>query len=73
MESSPIVIGADSGIGQATAIAFVEEGAEHTACRVESTGGKAAVFQLDQRNSASVARLFQSVGGGLGNADHPRQ
>lgn len=74
-----IVTGADSGIGQATAIAFAEEGADviityfhdkegagHTARRVEAAGGKAAVFQLDQRDSASVARLFQSVRDGLG-------
>jgi glucose 1-dehydrogenase len=74
-----IVTGSDSGIGQATAIAFAREGAnvaatyfhdrqgaEHTAREVEAAGGKAAVFQLDQRDSGQVARLFSEVRAKLG-------
>lgn len=74
-----IVTGSDSGIGQATAIAFAKEGAdvvvtyfadkagaEHTAREVEAAGRKAAVFQLDQRDSGAVARLFQDMKKGLG-------
>jgi glucose 1-dehydrogenase len=74
-----IVTGSDSGIGQATAIEFAKEGAdvvatyfrdkagaEHTARAVETAGRKAAVFQLDQRDSQAVARLFQDVRNGLG-------
>lgn len=69
-----IVTGADSGIGQATAIAFAKEGAdvvvtyfhdrkgaEQRAGEVEAAGGKTAVFQLDQRAPENVARLFQEV------------
>ena len=69
-----IVTGADSGIGQATAIAFAREGAdvvitylhdrqgaEQTAREVDAAGRKAAVFQLDQRESKNVRQLFQDV------------
>jgi glucose 1-dehydrogenase len=69
-----IVTGADSGIGQATAIAFAKEGAdvvvtyfhdrkgaEHTAAEVETAGAKTAVFQLDQRTPENVTHLFQEV------------
>ncbi|HEY0846450.1 MAG TPA: SDR family oxidoreductase [Noviherbaspirillum sp.] len=74
-----IVTGADSGIGQATAIAFAREGAdvvitylhdrqgaEHTAREVEAAGRKAAVFQTDQRESAQVCQLFADVHGAIG-------
>ncbi|RJG07387.1 SDR family oxidoreductase [Noviherbaspirillum cavernae] len=73
------VTGSDSGIGKATAIAFAKEGAdvaltyfhdkqgaEDTARQVEAAGRKAAVFQLDQRDSASVARLFGDMKKTLG-------
>lgn len=69
-----IVTGADSGIGQATAIAFARDGAdvvitflhdrqgaEHTARQVEASGCRAAVFHLDQRDSKEVRQLFQDV------------
>lgn len=74
-----IVTGADSGIGRATAIAFAKEGAdvivtylhdrqgaEKTARDIESAGRKAAVFQLDQRESKNVQKLFQDVQGSMG-------
>lgn len=73
------ITGSDSGIGQATAIAFAREGAdvvitylddkagaEHTAREVEAAGRKSAVFQLDQRDSRSVSRLFQDMKNSLG-------
>ncbi|HZW22146.1 glucose 1-dehydrogenase [Noviherbaspirillum sp.] len=69
-----VVTGADSGIGQATAIAFAREGAdvvitylhdrdgaEQTAREVEAAGRRAAVFQADQRESKNVRQLFQDV------------
>jgi glucose 1-dehydrogenase len=74
-----IVTGSDSGIGQATAIAFAHEGAdvivtylhdrqgaEHTAREIEAAGRKAAVYQLDQRDSGKVRQLFQDVKAGHG-------
>lgn len=74
-----IVTGADSGIGRATAIAFGKEGATvavtyfqdregavSTTQAIVAEGGKAQVFQLDQRDSADVARLFREVNGSLG-------
>lgn len=69
-----IVTGSDSGIGQATAIAFAKEGADvivtylhdkegaqRTAKEVEAVGQKARIFQMDQRNVTSVQQLFQQV------------
>lgn len=74
-----LVTGSDSGIGQATAIAFAQEGAdvivtyfhdrqgaEQTAQQVEAAGRKAAVYQLDQRDAQKVAQLFRDVKGALG-------
>jgi glucose 1-dehydrogenase len=74
-----VVTGSDSGIGQATAIAFAKEGAdvavtyfhdlegaEHTQHKVHAAGRKAILCQVDQRDSASVARLFQRVQDELG-------
>jgi len=74
-----IVTGSDSGIGQATAIEFAREGAdvvvtylhdrkgaEHTAQQVEAAGRRAAVYQLDQRESKNVQRLFQEVKSSIG-------
>lgn len=74
-----LVTGADSGIGRATAIAFANEGADvvityfrdqqgaaETARAVEAAGRKAAMFQLDQRDSGAVAGLFRQVRTQLG-------
>jgi glucose 1-dehydrogenase len=74
-----IVTGSDSGIGQATAIAFAKEGAdvavtyfhdlegaEHTRHEIEAAGRKAVLCQVDQRDSANVVRLFQKVQDELG-------
>lgn len=74
-----LVTGSDSGIGQATAVAFAREGAdvivtymhdkqgaERTAHEIEATGRKAALYQLDVRDSNKVAQLFQDVKGALG-------
>lgn len=69
-----IVTGSDSGIGQATAIAFAKEGAdvvityfhdregaERTATEVEAAGRKSAVTQLDQRDPKQVRRVFSDM------------
>lgn len=74
-----IVTGADSGIGQATAIAFAREGAdvavtyledkqgaEHTVQLIEEAGQKAVLVQLDQTQPESVEQLFQAVKDKLG-------
>ncbi|QBQ54986.1 SDR family NAD(P)-dependent oxidoreductase [Nitrosococcus wardiae] len=67
-----VVTGSDSGIGQATAMAFAQEGAdvmvtylhdqqgaEHTRQAVEQAGRRAVVVQFDQRDPDQVAQLFQ--------------
>src|SRR5687767_15337110 len=69
-----IVTGADSGIGQATAIAFAEEGADvaitylhdakgaqATRRQVEAHGRRALVIQADQRDPAAVSHLFDET------------
>lgn len=74
-----IVTGSDSGIGQATAVAFAKEGAdvavtylhdkegaETTKREVEATGRKAIVVHLDQRDPKSVEKLFRQTEEGLG-------
>jgi glucose 1-dehydrogenase len=74
-----IVTGSDSGIGQATAIAFAEEGAdvavtyledkdgaEKTRQAVERCGRRAAVFRFDQRDYEDVERLFEKTQQQLG-------
>lgn len=74
-----IVTGADSGIGQATALAFGKEGAtvavvyfrdregaDSTARAIAADGGRAEVFQLDQRDSAEVVRCFREVNDRIG-------
>ncbi|MUG96907.1 SDR family oxidoreductase [Scytonema sp. UIC 10036] len=74
-----IVTGSDSGIGQATAIAFAREGAdvavtyledrqgaEHTQQLVEEAGQKALVVQLDQSKLENVEHLFKEVQDKLG-------
>jgi len=74
-----VVTGSDSGIGQATAIAFAREGAdvaityledkqgaEHTRKLVEEAGQKALISQLDQSQPEQIEQLFESVKGKLG-------
>lgn len=74
-----IVTGSDSGIGQATAIAFAkegadvavtylhdQEGAETTKRGVEAAGRKAIVVHLDQRDPESVENLFRQTKENLG-------
>jgi glucose 1-dehydrogenase len=74
-----VVTGSDSGIGQAIAIAFAQEGADvgvtflhdqqgakKTRQAVEGAGRRAVVMQFDQRDPAQVARLFETVKDQLG-------
>jgi glucose 1-dehydrogenase len=74
-----VVTGADSGIGQATAIAFAEEGADvaitylhdnqgadSTRRQIEARGQRALVLQADQRDPAMVAMLFEETHRRLG-------
>ncbi|MBE9212255.1 SDR family oxidoreductase [Plectonema cf. radiosum LEGE 06105] len=74
-----VVTGSDSGIGQATAIAFAREGAdvaitylddrngaEHTRKLVEEAGSKAVVVPLDQAQPDQIDRLFQKTQQQLG-------
>ncbi|WP_181298395.1 SDR family NAD(P)-dependent oxidoreductase [Pseudomonas sp. Q2-TVG4-2] len=74
-----IVTGSDSGIGQATAIAFAKEGAdvavtyfhdkegaERTKRGVEAEDRKAIVVHLDQRDPNSVDTLFRETRESLG-------
>ncbi len=74
-----IVTGSDSGIGQATAVAFARkgadvavtyledrQGAEHTQQLIEEAGQKALVFQLDHSKPEQVEQLFKEVQNQLG-------
>ena len=74
-----VVTGSDSGIGQATAVAFAregadvavtyfndKEGAERTRAEIEKLGRKALVTQLDVRDPAQVAGFFRRVREQLG-------
>ncbi|MFC0677963.1 glucose 1-dehydrogenase [Lysobacter korlensis] len=74
-----IVTGADSGIGQATAIEFAREGAdvaityfhdregaECTLREVEAAGTKGFVTRLDVRDQEAIARFFDEVSSTLG-------
>jgi glucose 1-dehydrogenase len=77
-----IITGSDSGIGRATAEAFAQEGAavmltwrhdqdgaEAAKRTIGSAGGRAAVVQLDVRDEASVARMFEAAERELGIPD----
>lgn len=75
-----VITGSDSGIGQATALAFAREGAdvaviylhdregaERTAREIETAGGrKAIVNRIDVRDPAQVEDLFRKVRQELG-------
>lgn len=74
-----VVTGADSGIGQATAIAFAEEGADvaitylhdlkgadATRHEIEARGRRAMVTQTDQRDPGAVSLLFEEIRRQLG-------
>jgi len=74
-----VITGSDSGIGQATAIAFAREGAdvaitylddhdgaEHTRQKVEEAGRKAVVVPLDLTQPEQIDRLFQEAQQKLG-------
>ncbi|MDQ3289344.1 MAG: SDR family oxidoreductase [Pseudomonadota bacterium] len=74
-----VVTGSDSGIGQATAIAFAregadvavtwfhdEEGAQQTLREIEAAGRRGFVTQLDVRDPDVVEQFFQTVDDRLG-------
>lgn len=77
-----LVTGADSGIGQAIAEVFAQEGAdvaivyhtdrdgaEETRRRVEAAGRRAVVIQGDVGDSASVRRFFDDAARALGSLE----
>jgi len=77
-----LVTGADSGIGQAIATLFAQEGADvaivyhsdhdgahETAQRVQAAGRRACVIQGDVGDSGSVAALFAAATNALGTLD----
>ena len=77
-----LVTGADSGIGQATAEAFAQEGAdvlvtyhtdedgaEETRRRVEAAGRRAVVLQSDVGDPAQVRQSFERCAAELGRPD----
>jgi len=77
-----IITGADSGIGQSTAEAFAQEGADvaisyntdahgaaETRRRVEEAGRRAHVAQLDVGDAASVQAFFDATVQALGTPD----
>jgi hypothetical protein len=77
-----VITGADSGMGQAMAEEFAnegahiavtfhtdDEGAQETRRRVEAAGRRALVRQVDVRDEANVAALFEAVERELGIPD----
>jgi len=77
-----VITGSDSGIGQAMAQVFAEEGAdviitylhdrdgaERTRRQVEANRRRAVVMQLDQRDPEQVERLFREAAERLGTPD----
>jgi glucose 1-dehydrogenase len=77
-----LITGSDSGIGQATAIAFAREGAdvvvhylddaggaEHTRLQVEAAGRRALVVQADISDEHQVDRMFNDAVQAFGRVD----
>jgi glucose 1-dehydrogenase len=77
-----IITGSDSGIGQATAIAFAQEGADvvvnylhdedganETRSEVEALGRRAIVVQADHGHEDQVKRMFQEALDTFGHVD----
>ena len=77
-----LITGSDSGIGQASAIAFAQEGAdvvvnflhdsdgaENTRTAVEASGRRSVVVQADVSDEDEVARLFDTAVSALGTPD----
>lgn len=77
-----LITGSDSGIGQASAIAFAEEGADvvvtylhdaagaaSTRAQVEAAGRKAIVVQLDISDEAQVGAAFDQAIATFGTVD----
>jgi glucose 1-dehydrogenase len=77
-----LITGSDSGIGQATAIAFATEGADvavnylhdaegaaKTKAAVEAQGRRAVVIQADVSDENQVGRMFDEAVAGLGTPD----
>jgi glucose 1-dehydrogenase len=77
-----LITGSDSGIGQATAIAFAQEGAdvivhyfddaggaEHTRLQVEAAGRRALVVQADISDEHQVDRMFDEAVQAFGRVD----
>jgi 3-oxoacyl-[acyl-carrier protein] reductase len=76
-----IITGAGSGIGEATALEFVKEGAKVAICDIneesaqsvsdkcKSTGGEAEAYKLDVSNKAMVDDVFQKVKERFGRID----
>jgi glucose 1-dehydrogenase len=77
-----VITGSDSGIGQATAIAFAEEGAdvvvnyledadgaEATRTQVEAAGRRAIVVQADVGRKEDAERLFSEAVEAFGHVD----
>lgn len=77
-----LITGSDSGIGQATAIAFAHEGADlvvnylhdvdgahHTQAAVEAAGRRPIVVQADLRDEAQVESMFNQAVEHFGTVD----
>ncbi len=77
-----LITGSDSGIGQATAIAFANEGADivvtyhthpetaaQTRVAVEAAGRRALVVQVDVSDEDDVAKLFTGALAAFGTID----
>lgn len=77
-----LVTGSDSGIGQASAIAFAaagadvvvtylhdEQGAQHTADQIRDVGATPLVVQIDISDEAQVASLFDKATSRFGTVD----